>query len=168
MDRNAVESDSLAASSEQDYGILARWTCSGPGVNIQHVAWYLLPGNAMSAWDHVTFYEMCTPIPNYQPATGSQVTGERQLTVRADEEFPKRQELDVHLYAKGVQLVAVGRVEDAQAMLARGDAAGRLLSGIEVEGMPSVADREAARKRLADAIAKAKPQAGTSDAAAEK
>mgnify|MGYP001416939156 CR=1 FL=1 len=40
-------------------------------------------------------------------------------------------------------------------------------SGIEVEGMPSVADREAARKRLADAIAKAKPQAGTPDAAAE-
>jgi hypothetical protein len=118
----------LADAAPSDYGVMATLTCrSKVDLEIftnQKVAWYLLVGGKLEAWDHYDFTDRCVSFDDLRPARGDaprELELERLLVAHRDAHFPRSMEHVAELYQKGIRYLAVGRTQDAAAMLEAGD-----------------------------------------------
>jgi hypothetical protein len=157
----------LRAAAGESYGVLALTFCRSADSQSEFTSWYLVADEGLVAWDHYGYLDQCVYTNAFQPATRERIAQERIITERRAKEFPVAREADTFYYAKGVQYALVGRVEDANKMLAAGDA--NLTSGVDgsnaaiAQNRPSLANRStdtAARQALVNAIAAAEKAKG--------
>jgi hypothetical protein len=87
----------------------------------EKLSWYLLPGGRLVAWDHHNFGDACTMADEFEPARGDQIADEKHLIEYVQKSFPPSVVHVDELYYKGLAYARVGRLDDAQAMLAAGD-----------------------------------------------
>ena len=87
----------------------------------QSIDWFLLPDGRLEAWDAERYHFKCASSTEFFPAVGDRVPLEQAVIAHAGEYFPTSRHQRGHTYAKGVMLARVGRIEEAEAMLARGD-----------------------------------------------
>ena len=116
----------LAADEPGDYGVIATLFCQSE-VDLKRyagekVAWYLLVGNRLVAYDHFDFVDRCTVSSSFRPADAGQAPLERAVIARRDAEFPNSMEHTGELYMKGIAYLGAKRPDDAEAMLKAGDA----------------------------------------------
>ena len=169
IDAEEIESGQGSLSDEDDYGVLVLRYCRSRNSEVSRRSWYLLPKNALAAWDHVEFIEFCAMGTDYNPAWKSAAGLERSLTDYAEKNFPTSPAMHYVLYQRGLQLVTAGRVEEAGAMLRKADetvdggAQGLAGSrqGRNRSRLVSTADTKAARRALERAIESAKQQGVT-------
>ncbi|MGH2960083.1 MAG: hypothetical protein ACRDKE_10795 [Solirubrobacterales bacterium] len=88
------------------------------------VAWYLLPQNRLSAWDHLEFKPGCAVTNRFEPARGPLVSDEQALLKRASLPVPAGALGATESYQKGLAFLRASRRVDAVAMLAIGDSSG--------------------------------------------
>lgn len=117
----------LATDAPGDYGVVATLRCLSE-VDMKRyegekVAWYLLEGNRLVAYDHFDFVDRCTGRNAFQPASGDRVALERIVLAHRDASFPRSMEHTGEFYLKGLAYLGAKRTEDAEAMLRAGDAA---------------------------------------------
>jgi hypothetical protein len=147
-----VDSGALKAKAGESYGVLALSYCSNPsgqrGQDVEFTSWYLVTDDGLSAWDHYQHLDQCVYTNRFQPATGDRVALEGVITARRREAFPSTPQADTYFYAKGIALVAVGRVEDAKQMLAQGDA--NLTVGVDGSKTEITSDRARLTSRSTD------------------
>lgn len=167
----SIPEDALkAASGEQfaagSFGVIALTSCDAEiGRRAEFTSWYLVEANALSSWSHFVLNEGCSYAPNFKPASAKHIASEARLVARAESSFPRNQEHDLSLYARALEFLVVGRVDDARRMLAEADA------NVDVDKrqprrsardnrLANLPDPDAVRAQLVEAIAAA-------DAAAE-
>jgi hypothetical protein len=118
--------EALATDAPGDYGVVATVSCLSE-VDMQRyygekVAWYLLQGNRLVAWDHFEYVDRCTGHNDFRPARGDDLAQERIVLAHRDASFPRSMEHTGELYLKGLAYLGAKRPEDAEAMLRAGDA----------------------------------------------
>jgi hypothetical protein len=158
-----IESGEFEPAAGEVYGVLALVFCTARNVQDEHGSWYLLGGNSVVAWDHYQFHDNCVYSSHFEPAEGELVAPEKRLAAHARDFFPRHSEADAFIYRKGLQLVRVGRIEDAEGMLAWAeknlDEEGGEFDSLHMSTrahLISRTDRDAARARLIEAIEAAK------------
>ena len=116
---------SYKPSDDDDYAVAAILACyqSAAGMSYQHqkVAWFLLEGNHLVAYDHHRFGNQCTVWNSFRPATGGAIATESTLLERIRKSHPESMVNWGEEYAKGLALVEVCRLEDARRRLERAD-----------------------------------------------
>jgi len=117
----------LESDAPGDYGVVATLGCLSK-VDLQRyhgekVAWYLLAGNRLVAFDHFDFVDRCVVYNQFQPAGPEEEALERLVTAHRDASFPGSMEHAGELYRKGIAYLAAKRPADAAAMLEAGDRA---------------------------------------------
>jgi hypothetical protein len=121
-----LESGAVASSDAHDYAVAALVWCQSE-VDLQRyvgtrASWYLLPKDRMTFYDHHDFTERCAVADAYLPATGDAIEVERKLIREVTSTMTREPTNRIELYEKGIALAKVGRIDEAKAMLAAGDA----------------------------------------------
>ncbi|HXK23483.1 MAG TPA: hypothetical protein VMS55_12485 [Myxococcota bacterium] len=148
-----VEAGAVHAVAGESYGVLALQFCSSPAGKGEYTSWYLVSDEGLVAWDHYAYHDQCVYTNEFEPATGERIAQERVITGHRGEAFPRGPEADNVFYAKGIALAAVGRVDDAKQMLARGDA--NLTVGVDGSKTEHTANRARLATRSTDDEARA-------------
>ena len=117
----------LESDAPGDYGVVATLGCLSK-VDLQRyrgekVAWYLLAGNRLVAFDHFDFVDRCVFFNQFQPAGPEQGALERLVTGHRDASFPRSMEHAGEFYRKGIAYLGARRPADAAVMLEAGDRA---------------------------------------------
>jgi hypothetical protein len=87
----------------------------------EKVGWMLLPAGKLASWDLPEYADRCVVFNAFQPGDASLAGLEKQVAAYRDANFPRSMQHVGEYYQKGLAYVAVGRIEDAEAMLAAGD-----------------------------------------------
>jgi len=154
-----------------DYGVVAALGCQSEyaleSYGGEKVAWFLFDDGRLVAYDSFDFSERCAVIGEFKPATKELVEREHAVVAFRDAGFPKSMVHVIDFYRKGFEYLRVGRVDDARAMLAHGDAgfdvAGRGEHHVEFEGpsrsvrLADQGDVAKARELLVRGLAKLEP-----------
>lgn len=115
----------IAEDSIDDFGIVANIGCiSELDTKVyrgEKVGWTLLLGGKLVAWDVPEFSHRCAVNNNFLPAGLEHAEHERLVTAHRDGHFPRSVEHVAEWYGKGVAYLGVGRVDDAEKALSRGD-----------------------------------------------
>ena len=161
--------EALATDAAGDYGIVATLGCLSE-VDLQRyhgekVAWYLLPGNRLAAYDHFDFVDRCAVSNAFRPEDAERAPLERAVVAHRDAKFPRSMEHAGEIYVKGIAYLGAKRPEDARAMLEAGDRAFDVGSRGErhddFENAPPTLreakskDVDLARQRLVEGLARA-------------
>lgn len=164
LTEDELKSPGFVPNDRDDYAVAVLVWCSSE-VDLERftgerASWYLLPKNRLAYLDHYDFSERCVISNDYRPAPVARAEVERKLVGDVASNMTRTPVHAAQLYLKGVQLVAVGRVDEARAMLQAGD---QTFDPNEAGGGPhfdagrSVAvgdaeDTSSARKALVDAL----------------
>lgn len=172
--RKDVNAEKLT-DAEALYAVVADLSCMATAglqrIYGEKVAWYLLPGGALSAWDHWEFGDACTGSNHFEPARDALVPHEKRLVAWMHEHLPKSVTHAAELYLKGAAYARAGRLDDARAMLAAGDEAFdftddyKIVQG-EGRGRRFTADRQALRGHSRELLVREIGQAEARDAGA--
>jgi hypothetical protein len=127
VDRADAEAGRLPSEPSARYAVVASFNCQAV-VNQQRyhgekTGWYLLPAGRLAAWDHYAFGDACTMFDLFQPATGELVADEKRLAAWIEKNAPRSVVHARETYTKGIAYARAGRIDDARASLAAGDAA---------------------------------------------
>jgi hypothetical protein len=119
-------SGEVQPSAEHGYAVLAATSCQSTNqlesFREDQRSWYLLPHGKLAYYDHYDFGERCVYGNDYLPSVPPFVADEKRL-IEAMEAFPKSSfTWSNQTYRKGLLLLQVGRIDDAEAMLHTGDA----------------------------------------------
>ncbi len=110
-----------------DYAVVATILCDSEvdlrTYRTEKVGWALLADGALTAWDVPEYGGRCVVTNNFRPASREQAGLEQQVIAHREASFPKSMEHVREFYAQGLAYLKVGRVNDAEAALARGDGA---------------------------------------------
>lgn len=129
------EEEALSGTVEAagTYAVMANRYCMSLGEKDsgqwRSVDWFLLPQNALAAYDYNDLKWQCVSSGLFHPAKGPLGETERQMTDWMSRSFPKGTVTRTGYYQKGLSYLSVGRIEDADKMLAEGGRA--LHSGAE-------------------------------------
>jgi hypothetical protein len=85
---------------------------------VERVSWYLLTDGRLSNWDHYEFVGRCLVANAYEPTSGT--NAEHSLVAIASE-LGANHDLRGHLYLKGIELLEVGRPDEALALWRRAE-----------------------------------------------
>lgn len=161
--------------AEAVYAVAADLSCNArvelQRIHGEKVAWYLLPGGALAAWDHWEFGDACTATNHFEPARDVLVPREKRLVAWMHEHLPKSVTHSAELYLKGASYARAGRLDDARAMLAAGDEAFdftddyKIVTG-EGRGRRYTADRQALRDHTRELLVREIRQAEAREAGA--
>jgi hypothetical protein len=161
----ALEAVLAAPPGGVTFGVVAtvdcRYSVELESLYGQKVAWMLLEGGRLTAWDVPTFEHRCTVGSDFRPATQESAVLESRVIEVRDRSFPRSMGHPLESYAKGLAYLGEGRVDAAQRMLDAGDATFDVSrAGSTASGRPSGraatsgnAETAAMRVRLVDAIA---------------
>ncbi|MCP4007817.1 MAG: hypothetical protein GY725_26845 [bacterium] len=161
----AIEAVDYEAVGDRDFGIIAHVFCNSPGAGggmSETISWYLLKANELVAWSHYDFGDRCSVWNEFRPAVEEAIPLEHALTDR-QRNFSNVYQYTLFIYGQGLALARVGRLEDAELALARGDEflgmADRNPDGYIADRsrLASGDDEKSARSRLVRAIEKARP-----------
>jgi hypothetical protein len=165
-----LASGTFEPTRDADYAVIATTSCQSTrqlqSYREVQTSWYLLPKNRLVFWDHSEFHELCVVSNDYVPARVSYAPTEHAVAAIAAE-YPKRTSYANQIYRKGIHLAMIGRTEDAEGMLASGDAeqnsGGERGTQIRFDGPDPIpleqqSNRKLLRARLVEAIAKAKTE----------
>ncbi len=169
----------LRPESGARFAIVASFNCQSR-TNRQRIygektGWYVLTDGRLSAWEHPWFGDACWAFDSFQPARGDAVADEKRVVAWIEKNAPRSAVHARQIYGKGVAYARVGRLDDARASLAAGDAAFESTTDdkIYMKGgtdQAYTADREAlrggTREALVRAIAEAEAKAAGKPAAA--
>jgi hypothetical protein len=126
LDTGEVEEGRATIDPAGRYAVVASLHCQATAnlnrYMAEKVGWYLLPGGKLAAWDHWTFGDACTMFDEFRPARGARIADEKALVAWIAKSFPSSIVHASELYVKGLAYAKAGRLDDAQAMLAAGDA----------------------------------------------
>ena len=122
-----LRSGAYVSTDEADYAVVADYVCQSR-VDLQRyhgekIAWYLLPGNRLGAFDHYEFIEGCTVSNLFTPAPTEAAELEREVQQHVASEYPLSMVHVQELFQKGVIYARADRVDDAKRMLNEGRAA---------------------------------------------
>ena len=163
----------IAGDAPGDYGVVVLVRCLSE-VDMQRyggekVAWYLLQGGKLVAWDQAEFVDRCLFRNEFFPAKGELVATERRITAYRDANFPTSMAHTLEFYQKGLFYLGADRLDEAESMLKAGDefldAGNRNKSRVDMENAPTQVRQarqsnfEAARQALVDGIARKKAKA---------
>jgi hypothetical protein len=164
-------SGAFAPTSDADYAVVQSTSCQSTAQLQSYrdvrTSWYMLPKNKLVFWDHIEFNRLCVKSSDYFPARASFVATERRVAAFAAK-YPNSSTSANTTYRKGLLLAEVGRTEDAEAMLAQGDAepesGGEHGTQVRFDGanpipLEQLESRKGLRAALVEAIAKAKTRA---------
>jgi hypothetical protein len=131
----------------------------------EKVGWMLLPEGKLASWDLPEYTDRCVVSNAFQPGDASLADLEKQVAAYRDANFPRSMAHVGEYYQKGLAYVAVGRIADAEAMLAAGDRGfdvgtrGEQIVRFDTPRgvqLADSADVAALRRRLATELVKAK------------
>jgi hypothetical protein len=119
----------IAEDAKGDYAVIALVRCLSE-VDMKRyggekVAWYVLDDGGLAAWNHYDFMDNCVGSADFRPAKGANatlVTYERATLSYADANYPAGMGHVGEYYLQGLAYVGADRLEDAKAMLQKGDA----------------------------------------------
>lgn len=123
---SGVEIDAAIESGAADtFAVVATLGCRSE-VDLQvfmgeKVGWMLLPGGELASWDLHEYVEGCAVHNAFRPGDPSLALLEAQVAAYRDAHFPRSMQHAHEYCQKGLAYVAVGRIADAEAMLAAGD-----------------------------------------------
>lgn len=122
-----VRGGAMSIESTARYAIVASFNCqalvNGERFYNEQAAWYLLPGGKLAAWDHYDYGDSCGMENVFEPARGPLALDEKLLVSWIEKNMPRSASYVTNHYARGLAYALVGRLSDARAMLAAGDAA---------------------------------------------
>ena len=165
-----AEIDRAIESGEKaDFGVVATLGCLSEVDQKRYkgekVAWYLLPGNRLGAYDHYDFVDRCIVSNEFRPAPAERAALEHVVTAHRDAFFPQSMVHVGEYYQKGIAYLSAHRTADAAAMLKAGDEAfdvsERGERHIDMKNAPSAIEPmrsgqiDRLRTELADGIARA-------------
>lgn len=162
VSEQSLRSDGPAAGSM--HAVVALQTCRSAQAlhSLQPVQrnWYLFSDDHLVAYDHHFYNERCSSRPYFRPAPEELVDTERRLVAWIDEKFGKQRLFAAELYAKGLWYVVVGRLDDAEAMLAAGESGLSLAVPVATREQRKLLEQaKAINERLRDQLAAAIPLA---------
>lgn len=109
------------------YAVMAARYCRAIGEMVRgewrSADWFLLERNALAAYEYDRLEWMCAQQQLFHPAGGDLAEKERQVTGWMERKFPKGIAHPSEFYQRGLSYVSVGRIDDAEKMLAEGRAA---------------------------------------------
>jgi len=120
------EEDALSGIADPagTYAVMANRYCKALGEKQIgmwiSVDWFLLQGNALAAYEYDKLEWQCMQSQLFHPAKGSLSETERQVTDWMSRNFPRGGVHPTALYQKGLSYLSVGRIDDAEKMLAAG------------------------------------------------
>ena len=163
-----IESGKQVASADESYGVLAQLFCRGGRVSAPATVWQVYANNALVAWQTTIFREGCAFQQTVAPATLAYAGLEKRVTQHIGADFPESPVMKIALYRRALQTLREGRIADAEALLAKADAAvDGMAQGIagsdraaQRSRLSTTSDRDALRKQLVEAIALAKRGGG--------
>jgi hypothetical protein len=163
----------VAGEAAGDYGVVVLIRCLSE-VDMQRyggekVAWYLLEGGKLTAWDQAEFLDRCLFRNEFLPARGELVATERLITAHRDANFPVSMAHTGEFYQKGLFYLGADRLDEAEAMLKAGDefldVGQRNKRHVDMENAPiqvkptRESQLDQARQALVDGIARKKAKA---------
>jgi hypothetical protein len=122
----ALRAGNADLAADADVVVIVQRTCHAErGLETRdtpRVGYYLLPGRRLSGYDHYDFGKACAVTDQFRAARGTAVPLERVATRRIAAAFG-RVPVDLpQLYRRGLSFLEAGRVPDAEAALATGEA----------------------------------------------
>lgn len=115
----------FSSGARETYAVVAMLTCrSQADLQVfvgEKMGWMLLPDGKLAAWDLPEYADRCTVFNNFRPADPPLADLEARVVAHRDAHFPRSMQHAGELYRKGLAYLAVGRIDDAEAMLAAGD-----------------------------------------------
>jgi hypothetical protein len=115
----------LAGPEAQIIALTADRHCAGRrGIRFfgsERVSWYLFVAGGLVSYDHFEFGEACEPRNHYLPSRAAHLATERALSRDAARRYPESTHTTEEMLSRGLALVSVGRLPDAERMLRRAD-----------------------------------------------
>jgi hypothetical protein len=119
----------LGGDAKGDYAVVALVRCLSE-VDMKRyggekVAWYVLEDGRLAAWNHYDFADNCVGSIDFRPAKAADaplVAHERATVAYAEANYPAGMGHVGEYYLQGLVYVGAGRIDEARAMLEKGDA----------------------------------------------
>jgi hypothetical protein len=119
----------IADGAKGDYAVVALVRCLSE-VDMQRyggekVAWYVLEDGGLVSWNHYDFNDNCTGSVDFRPAKAAEterVAHERAAAAYEEANYPAGMGHVGEYYLRGLRYLGADRIDEAKAMLAKGDA----------------------------------------------